>query len=100
MFLLFLGFLLGALAVIVAEGLAIFALLNRLSRKRSEPKATESEVGRDLDVGQSLDFMCDKKVSSRGEMGFEFHGFFFCICKRTVCENAFWVFVHGSWKLK
>lgn len=77
MFLLFLGFLLGALAVIVAEGLAIFALLNRLSRKRSEPKATESEVGRDLDVEQSLDFVCNKKVSSRGEMGFEFHGFFF-----------------------
>ncbi|XXG72104.1 hypothetical protein AAC387_Pa07g1267 [Persea americana] len=61
MFLLFLGFVLGALAVIAAEGLAIFALLNRLSRKKSKPKASESEVGRDLDEEQSLYFLCNKK---------------------------------------
>ncbi|KAJ8629437.1 hypothetical protein MRB53_022760 [Persea americana] len=61
MFLLFLGFVLGALAVIAAEGLAIFALLNRLSRKKSKPKASESEVSRDLDEEQSLYFLCNKK---------------------------------------
>lgn len=76
MFLLFLGFVLGALAVIAAEGLAIFALLNRLSRKKSKPKASESEVDRDLDEEQSLCFVCNKKVSSRGELGSEFHAFF------------------------
>ncbi|XXG60462.1 hypothetical protein AAC387_Pa04g2366 [Persea americana] len=58
---LFLGFLLGALAVIVAEASALLIVLDRLGRRKNQSITSESEVGRDLDGEQSLDFARNKK---------------------------------------
>ncbi|XP_077221495.1 uncharacterized protein LOC143855161 [Tasmannia lanceolata] len=60
MFILFVGFLLGALAVIFGEALAFLLVLDRLSR-RKESQTSESQVGRDLDSEQSLPFAYNKK---------------------------------------
>lgn len=61
MFSLFVGFLIGAVAVILAEGLALFFFLDRLRRRKGQSKTEELQVGRDVDVEQSLNFLQNKK---------------------------------------
>ncbi|KAJ4962125.1 hypothetical protein NE237_022035 [Protea cynaroides] len=60
MFALLLGFLLGALTIIVVEALVFLHVLNRLSMK-NRIRQVESNVGCDLDTEQSLSFAYNKQ---------------------------------------
>ncbi|XP_058097771.1 uncharacterized protein LOC131242861 [Magnolia sinica] len=58
---LFLGFLLGAVAIVVAELWLLVYLLDRLSRKSKEPKASDSQAGCDLNAEESISFSFNKQ---------------------------------------